>query len=107
MYLPYRSTRQVFQEIMVRKARDVGEWVNKNLDSTERYGISPDPNGLGFRVGILSRQAKELLLRLHREVFSSGFVEPKPWLEDNGVWTAWFGYVEPWEHPSVHFLPMQ
>jgi len=105
MYGQCISNRQRFQDIIRRKAQNVREWVSDNLDSSERYCLLPDPNGLGFRVAIDSIRAKELLKALHREVFSPGFAEPKPWLQENAVWSAWLGYGEPWE-PAVHYLPV-
>src|SRR6266851_8435800 len=104
-YQPARSQRSVFQGIMVRKARLVLEWLSKNLVGTERASILPDSNWLGFHVGIVSERAKELFLSLHRDVFSPGFPTPKPELDGSGAWTAWFGYLEPWE-PSMPYIPM-
>jgi hypothetical protein len=100
MYLPARSLQEEFQQIMFRKEGEVREWVSKNLDGAEQYNILRDPNHLGFRVAMLSVRAKDLLVSLHRDVFSPGFEKPKPSLEENGAWTAWFGYGEPWSPPT-------
>jgi hypothetical protein len=104
MNLPPHTTRTECQQIISRKEWEVREWVSKNLDSTEPYTVLRDPYGLGLRVAILSIQAKQLLFDLHRDVFS-GFTKPNPWLEENGVWSAWFGYSEPW-NLSRHYVPL-
>jgi hypothetical protein len=103
MYLKARGLRIEFQRVILRKEQEVREWVSKNLDRTEQYTVLRDPNHLGLRVAIMSIRAKELLVNLHRDVFSPGFEKPKPWLQENGVWSAWFGYSEPWS-PSVHYV---
>jgi len=95
MYLAARSMRAEFQQVVSRKEREVREWVSKNLDGTERYAVLRDPNGLGLRVEILSIRAKELLGKLHESVFSPVFAKPNPSLDENGVWSAWFGFSEP------------
>ena len=51
--------------------------------------VVPTHNGLGLSVGIRSIRAKELLFDLHREEFSH-FVQPKPTMDKNGMWTASF-----------------
>lgn len=98
MYLPGRDRRTELQEIILRKLQDARRWVNKELDQTEQYHIVPTIDGLGFRVGIRSIRAKELLIKLHAEVLSS-FNPPEPWLEDH-EWSAWFGYAEPFPYTS-------
>jgi len=41
-----------------------------------------------------SIRAKELLERLHKDVFS-GFEMVNPLRNENGFWTAWFGFSYP------------
>jgi len=106
MYVQIPSQREQWQEIMARKEQDVRTWVSKNFDGTEEYSIHRDPSGLAIRVGFRSIRAKQLLLRLHQDVFSPGFGRPKPCLDESGVWTAWFGYVEPVQ-PPVRYVSMQ
>jgi hypothetical protein len=86
-----------YQRVMARKEGEVWSWLNRNLDGTEQCSVLSESNGLALRVVILSIRAKELLLLLHQEVFSPGFVKPAPSLNENGVWSAWFGYSEPWD----------
>jgi hypothetical protein len=99
------SQREQWQQIMVRKERDVRTWVSENFDGTEQYSIRRDPSGLAILIGFRSIRAKELLLRLHQDVFSQGFARPTPSLDENGVWTVWFGYVEPLQ-PPTHYVSM-
>lgn len=101
MYLERVPQRTRYEQAMLRKEQRVHEWVSKNLDSTELYSVVPTHSGLGLRVAIHSLRAKELIKRLHVEEFS-GFVEPTPRLDEQGVWTAWFGYSEPFEG-SPHY----
>lgn len=96
MYLPSRSTRQDFQAIIERKASSVQEWIHENTDRTELYRIIPEPNGLGLRVDFYSIRAKALLLKLHKDVFTPGFAEPNPSVDESGVWSARWYYSEPW-----------
>jgi hypothetical protein len=105
MYLATKSMREEFVQVIVRKDREAREWVNKNLDGTERYAIVRDPNGLGLRVAIISIRAKEKLMGLHRSVFSPVFAKPTPSLDQNGVWSAWFGFSEPLNH-STYYIPL-
>jgi hypothetical protein len=105
MYMTMPPQRVQWQQIIVRKERDTREWISENFDEAEEYSIQQDPNGLGFRVGIRSLRAKELFMRLHRDVFLSGFAQPKLSLDENGVWTAWFGYGEPFQ-PPTHYIAM-
>jgi hypothetical protein len=105
MYVQTRSTREELQQVIVRKEQEVRRWIAKNLGSTEEYNLARTHDGIGLRVGIRSIQAKELLQRLYREVFSPLFEEPKPSLDETGVWTAWFGYSEPASSP--HYVSME
>lgn len=101
-YLPYRSTRQVFEETIVRKTQDLHEWFGEQLNEAEQCWILPDENGLSFRVALASVRAEDLLLRLHRQVLPT-FNQPKIKTDESGISTAWFGYVEPWESLGVRF----
>lgn len=98
--------RYEYQEIMVRKDRQVREWIAENLDETEEYSIVTDHDGLSLRVGFRSIRARQLLLKLHGHVFSPGFAKPNPVLDEDGVWSARFGYSEPWDI-SPRYIPMQ
>lgn len=100
MYLRTRSQREEYHRIIVRKAEAVRRWASENLDWTEERRLEFTHSGIGMLVFIRSIRAKGLLVRLHREVFSPGFSQPTPWLEDNGEWSAWFGYSEPLESPN-------
>jgi hypothetical protein len=100
MYLQARSQREEYQRIILRKAEEVRRWVSENLDGTEERRIEFTHNGIGMMVFIRSIRAKELLVRLHQEVFSPGFSQAIPWLEDHGEWSVWFGYSEPLESPN-------
>jgi hypothetical protein len=102
MYLPAKTTRTTYQEIVSRKTRESCEWFSKNLDGTEEYSIVSTHNGIGMRVFIRSIRAKELFSKLHQDVFPQGFVQPQPWLEDNGAWSVWYGYSEPW--PPMNYV---
>jgi hypothetical protein len=106
MNLPARSMREEFQQVIVRKEGQVREWVGKKLDHTERYTVLRSPDGLGFRVAISSIRAKQLLGDLHADVLSPVFEKPNPWLEHGGVWSAWFGFSEPW-NPPMHYTTLQ
>lgn len=99
MYMQSRSQREEYQRIIVRKIQEVRRWVSETLDGTELYNVEPTHDGIGVRVAIKSIRAKELLLNLHKDVFWPGFEEPKPSLDEQGVWTAWFGYSEPVASP--------
>jgi hypothetical protein len=107
MYMQTPSQREQWRQIMARKERDTRAWVSENFDETEEYSIVRDPSGLGFRVGFRSLRAKELFTRLHRDVFSPGFAQPNLSLEESGVWTAWFGYLD-LERVNIptHFISM-
>jgi hypothetical protein len=105
MYLEYVPQRTRYEQTMFRKAEAVHEWASESLDGTERYSVVSTHSGLGLRVAIQSIRAKELLKRLHSDLFS-GFVEPRPSLDEHGVWRAWFGYSEPFEG-SPHYSVMQ
>jgi hypothetical protein len=105
MYLAAQSTRTGYEQIMVRQTQRSREWLSERLHSTEEYNLVPTHDGIGLRVAIRSIRAKELLLSLHKDVFSPGFEEPKLSLDEDGVWTAWFGYSEP--IPSPHYVSMQ
>lgn len=104
MYVPSPSQREEYQRIILRKEQDIRRWVSKNLDGSERYNITRTHDGIGMRVAILSIRAKELLLRLHREELFT-FSEPTLSLDEQGVWTAWFGYSEPAQSP--HYILIQ
>jgi hypothetical protein len=96
--------RTELQRLVSLKEPKAREWLKKNLDGTESFGVLRDPSGLGFRVAIRSIRARDLFLNLHADVLP-GFNDPRPWLED-GVWSVLFGYGGPF-HPSVHYLSMQ
>jgi len=104
MYLQTRSQREAYQRVILRKADEVRRWASENLDGTEDRRIESTHNGIGMLVFIRSIRAKEILARLHRDVFS-GFTQPTSWLEDNGEWSAWFGFSEPLESP--HYVRLQ
>jgi hypothetical protein len=95
----------VFEQVITRKERESHKWAGNKLDRTELYNVFPDSGGLGLRVVIRSIRAKELLDNLYQDVFSPVFVKPKPWLENDGAWSAWFGYVEPLNFP-MHYVSM-
>jgi hypothetical protein len=105
MYLEYVTQRTRYEQTIFKKAQAVHEWVRETLDSTEGYSVVSTHNGLGLRVAIHSIRAKNLLKQLHRDLFS-GFVEPRLSLDEQGVWTAWFGYSEPIEG-SPHYVSLQ
>jgi len=105
MYLEYVPQRTRYEQTIFRKTKAVHEWMSENLDETEGYNVVSTHNGLGLRVAIQSIRAKELLNRLHHDMFS-GFVEPRPSLDEQGVWTVWFGYSEPFEG-SPHYISLQ
>jgi hypothetical protein len=95
MYIQTRTQREEYQRIIVRKTQEVRKWVSEKLDGTELYNAEPTHDGIGLRIAIKSIRAKQLLLDLHKDVFYPGFEEPKLSLDEQGVWTAWFGYSEP------------
>lgn len=106
MYLRrHRTQRELLEETKVRRSRNARRWLSENLSSIEEWMIEPTHNGLGLRVGIRSIRAKELLLDLHREEFSH-FVQPKPTLDKNGMWTASFCFSVPFEG-SPHYIDNQ
>ena len=105
MYLQSRSQREEYQRIILRKAEEVRRWISARLNGTEEYNIERTHDGVGLRVAIRSIRAKGLLLELYKDVFSPGFEQPKPSLNEQGVWTAWFGYSEPVSSP--HYVSMQ
>ena len=105
MYMQARSQREEYQRIILRKAEEVRRWASANLDWAEERRIEFTHNGIGMLVFLRSIRAKGLLARLHREVFSPGFSQPTPWLEDSGEWSAWFGYSEPLE--SSNYVRIQ
>lgn len=104
MYGQFVHPRTEVRVAISRKQPKVFAWLYQNLDGTELFNVLLDPSGLGFRVAIRSIRARNLFLDLHADVLP-GFNEPQLRLED-GVWTAWFGYGEPF-HPSVHYVSMQ
>jgi hypothetical protein len=105
MYTTGPTLREEFQQVILRKDRQVREWVSENLDGTEGYSIVRDPNGLGLRVGFSSIRAKALHMKLRSDVFSPAFAEPKLALDETGVWSAWFGFGEPWDiSPNYIFV---
>jgi len=78
----------------------VRRWTSKHLAWTEERRIEFTHNGIGMLVFIRSIRAKKPFVRLHRDVFSPGFSQPTPWLQDNGERSARFGYSEPLESPN-------
>lgn len=105
MYLrQHRTQREVLEETTVRRTRNARRWLNENLSSIEERIVEPTHNGLGLSVGIRSIRAKELLFDLHREEFSH-FVQPKPTLDKNGMWTASFCFSVPFESSGCLRLP--
>src|ERR1700685_1795747 len=94
-----RSQREEYQQIMRRKEQDVRSWIGKTLDGTEEYNVELTHDGIGLRVSFRSLRAKQLLLNLHRDEFSPSFAMSSPTLDEQGVWSAWFGYSEPLETP--------
>ena len=103
MYFATETTREQCQKTIREKVQEVIRWINKqNLHDTELYAVLPSPDGLGVRVGFNSIQAVPLLKRLHEEVFSTVFEAPMLRLDDK-VWSAWFGYSEPFSAPTCYF----
>jgi hypothetical protein len=102
MYFSNRSPREEYQRVIERKRRDVVRWISEKCDGTERYNLAVTNDGIGLRVAFQSIRAKELLSRLHKEVFSPGFEMVGLTLNEQGVWSAWFGYSEPL--PSPHYV---
>lgn len=104
MYLPGRSQREEYQRTIQRKAQEVCRWTSENLGGTEDRRVEFTHDGIGVLVFIQSIRPKELLLRLHREVFPT-FSQPTPRLENSHEWSAWFGFSEPADSPN--YVPSQ
>ena len=104
MYLPAQSTRIGYQQVIDRKEDEVRRWASKYFAGNERYRILRDPDSISLRVAIFSPRAKDLLLKLHADVFPT-FTKPEPSLQESGEWIAWFGYSEPW--PSRNYVTIQ
>jgi hypothetical protein len=94
-----------WERVVVRKQREAWDWLNRNLDQSERGNVSPESDGLGLRVAIQSIRAEELLRGLHRDVFSPGFEMPITRAENGSIRSAWFGYSEPL-NLSRHYIPL-
>jgi hypothetical protein len=104
MYGQPQSTRIGYQQVINRKEDEVRRWASKYFAGDERYRVLRDPDSISLRVEIFSPRAKDLLLKLHADVFPT-FTKPEPSLQENGEWIAWFGYSEPW--PSRNYVTIQ
>jgi hypothetical protein len=94
MYVQVPSQLEEYQRIMLERVHECRKWETEHL-SAERLGILwNDANHISIKVGMYSIRAKELLERLHKDVFS-GFEMVNPSRNENGVWTAWFGFSYP------------
>ena len=102
MYLPAQSTRTGYVQVMDRKEDKLRRWASEHFNSNERYRILRDSNSIRLRVAILSPRAKDLLLKLHADVFPT-FTKPEPSLQESGEWIAGFGFSE----PPTHYVRIQ
>lgn len=94
MYVQVPSQRQEYRRTMLERAQALDEWKGSHLGENESFAIWWSEDGLRFTVGICSIRAEQLMLRLHKDVLS-GFVMNNFMRSENGVWSAWFGYSEP------------
>jgi hypothetical protein len=103
MYRDAPTLREGYQRTILRKYEEVLSWAGKNLDSTEEYGLTLTHDGLGLKVFVRSLRATVLLGRLHKDVFGA-FSQPNLSVDERRVWSAWFGYSEPFPTPTCHVL---
>jgi hypothetical protein len=87
--------RASWQRVMARKQPETRDWLNGNLDQTERFTVLSESDGLVVRVVIQSIRAEALRHKLHKDVFAPGFAMNGTRVEENGMRSAWFGYSEP------------
>jgi hypothetical protein len=90
----FQNTRQGYVKVLDRKEDELSRFVSKTFILFERCRKMREHNSIALGVAISSSRAKELLEKLHEEVFPT-FIPPEPKLQENGEWVWWFCYSEP------------
>jgi len=80
-------------QVIDRKEDELRRWASEHFNGNERYRILRDPSSIRLRVAIISPRAKDLILKLHADVFPT-FTRPEPSLQESGEWIARFWFSE-------------